>query len=253
LELAHREHFTVPDWLERQKYIGMIRRDEDAFLRVLQALMEIKNKNLYRPYVNMNDFCRSIFGWSERRTQQLLKAGKTVLALPGGKRTLVRNEGQARELAKAGDHQEQVLDEVVRTGEPTAKLIKQKVDNIRTTLFEGPEDLHGNPITGPAVEYWNRRNEIQQAMDHASALKVFFEKIEERDRLYHRLWPVGRMHDNAADIFSAFQGILPSYLCGYCDGTTLKDGKTCEGCNGTGLLSVYHEKRLPPEKKHVRT
>jgi hypothetical protein len=257
LELSHREHFLTPDWLERQRYISTIRQYEKEFLAVLQALMEIKIKNLYRPYTNMNDFCRGIFGWSHHRTSQMLTTAKAVLALPASILPVVENERQVRELLKhPEDKRAEILDNADRfhrkDGKLTAKSIEQSA-NYPESIRDWVEDLNGERIIGPAVEYWNRRKEILDAMDWASKLRVFLEKIEERDPLYHNLWPVGRMHDELDGIYRAFRGILPSYVCGYCEGQIGRIEK-CSGCNGTGLLSVFMDKSLPAEKRaHVRT
>jgi hypothetical protein len=109
------------------------------------------------------------------------------------------------------------------------------------------EDFHGLVIPPEALPYWKRRGEIEEIMRHVSAARVAIGKIEETDPLYRRAWPLGNMREHLNGVYNVFRGILPSYVCGYCNGVNVDK---CKGCSGTGLLSVYLEKALPPEKKH---
>jgi hypothetical protein len=113
-----------------------------------------------------------------------------------------------------------------------------------------PEDKMGNEIPDGALEYWERRVEIEQIMYHASELRTLIRKIQDGDLLYHRVGNRGNMARDVDSIYNVFTGVLPSYVCGDCKGQLVKNGKVCEACLGIGLLSAYFDEQcLPPEKR----
>jgi hypothetical protein len=178
----------------------------------------------------------------------MIDGAKTLLSLPSHIAPLVQNERQIREIKKhPQDKRPEIVEDAIRFHAKGKKLTTKAISDAAIVKSFEEEDKHGNPIPAAALPYWNRRDEIEDMMSHASALRVSFSKISESDPLYHRLWPVGGMKQELDGIFRALQGILPSYVCGYCEGTN--DVENCKGCNGTGLLSVYLDKALPPEKR----
>ncbi len=123
---------------------------------------------------------------------------------------------------------------------------KAQITGRKPVKSDAPEDKLGTPIPPAALPWWERRQEILDMLHHISAVRSFLEKIPQDDKLYARIM-LGNTKRALGDAFRDLQGVLPSYVCGYCEG--VNDVYNCKGCNGTGLLSVYLDKALPPEKR----
>lgn len=113
------------------------------------------------------------------------------------------------------------------------------------------EDRLGMLIPVAALPFWERRDEIQSLMDHASDMRVAIGKIKDGDPLYAKLSKRGEMVRELDAMFNQLTGILPSYVCGECNGQMVINGKTCGACKGTGLLSVYEDRNILPREKRA--
>lgn len=88
-----------------------IERGLQTFVEVGTALLEIRDRRLYREagYERFEDYCRERWGFSRPRTYQLIDAANVSRALTTGAAvstfvdTLPANEAQARELARLRD------------------------------------------------------------------------------------------------------------------------------------------------------
>lgn len=242
-------HFNAEQLARRNFCVSALTDFQTAAVKAWDALDEVKEKKLYWPHDSLKEFCRVECGWTDARFYQLASASKVRKSLPPEIQPLVESERQAREIAKVPQEKRaEVVDDAIRfhskDGSLTVKAIKDSAK--RKNPLAGLEDALGMEIPSEALPYWNRRHEIQEMMNLASALKVALENISEKDPLYRRLWPIGGMKKELESIYGSLRGILPSYVCGYCNGVKVEN---CSGCKGTGLLSVYFDKNLPPEKR----
>lgn len=239
-DIAFRDHFTVPEWLEREKYISAIRQFDQAHKLAEQALIQIRDKKLYRPYKTLREFCQKTFGWSERRTQQVLAAEKVVAALPDKKRTMVRTERQARELARVPEERRvEVLDAASDNGEVTAKSIRTAATKVTTW----PKDKSGIDIPPSALPFWNRRQEVRDILNDISNARSAIRNISDDDKLYHSV----RIRNIEGELDSAYnqlKGALPEHVCGYCKGVK---SSQCRACKGTGVMSEFLWKNVPKD------
>ncbi len=107
----------------------VIRRGRKAFLQVSAALMEIRDKQLYREHFStFEKYCRKRWGFGARHGQRLLAAHEVVNNLrPIGR--IPDNESQARPLVGLPpETQREVWQEVVETavdGKVTAKRVAE--------------------------------------------------------------------------------------------------------------------------------
>ena len=248
LELAHREHFTVPEWLEREKCIMAIRVFDKQRLLAEQALTQIRDKKLYRPYATLKEFCQRTFGWSDRRTQQVLAAEKVIAALPPSKRTIVRTESQARELVNVSPKKRvAVLTEAQRNGKITAESIREAAQR-----SDGDDkgsgvcsDTNGVAIPESSMAYWNRKPEAQQVLSQISKIRTEIKKLSPDDPM----WSGINLNGVIADLNSAynrFAASVPAYVCPVCKG---EKPKGCKCCKGKGVLSEYFYRMVPEELK----
>ncbi len=241
LELAHREYFTVPEWLEREKCIMAIRVFDKQRLLAEQALTQIRDKKLYRPYSTLKEFCQRTFGWSDRRTQQVLAAEKVVASLPDEMRTKVRTERQARELSKHPEEQRpEILDEAVRfhakNGEtPTPKEIKAAADQIGKAT-----DKDGVVIPeGDASYHWRHRSQGDEVLAKIQAAGAAVKELNQDDVM----WIECELQQTIRALRSAyhlFKGGLPTYVCPKCKGKKPKD---CTFCHGRGMIGTWKRKK----------
>jgi hypothetical protein len=245
LDITHREHFTVPEWLERESCITTIRQFDKSRLLAEQALTKIRDKKLFRPYNTLKEFCQRTFGWSDRRTQQVLAAEKVIASLPDKKRTIVRTESQARELSQVPEEQRvEVLKEAKQHGEITAKSIKSAAKSVQNGNGATVEvDSGGIVVPTTALPFWSRKSEVTDLINQIHAIKRKVEAIPKDDPLYANAGLSGV----AADLKSAvgrLTGAIPAHVCPYCNGVKEK----CRECHSTGVMSEYVWKHAVPKE-----
>src|SRR5882672_4245089 len=81
-EAAIEGTFTRGDWAERKRHIGTLRNFAGASVAAAKALVDIRDKKLYRPHKTLKEFCLEECGWSERRLFQVIKFIEIKSALP---------------------------------------------------------------------------------------------------------------------------------------------------------------------------
>lgn len=124
---------------DRDRYASLnriIKAGKDAFMRVGAALMEVRDKRLYRgEYGTFEAFCQEKHGLTRRRADQLIEAAGVAAEVAGNEKKITQtslpNEAQARALkdAPAGERRG-VFEEAQRTapkGRVTAKHVERVV------------------------------------------------------------------------------------------------------------------------------
>jgi hypothetical protein len=119
---------------------AVIERGIDTFKEVGQALMEVRDRRLYRAtHGDFDTYCRERWGFTKTHANRLIRATKTVMGLaPIGATSLPVNEAQARELARIPNPETraQVWEAAVAEHGPavTAKNVRDvEVEITRTT------------------------------------------------------------------------------------------------------------------------
>lgn len=145
---------------------------------------------------------------------------------------------------------------------PTPKLIEQvrkevASENGKPKANPKPEkplielDATGYPIPPEALEFWHRRQEIQDLMTDVSKAKTLIERArEEGDPLFTRI------NQSATNNLSmAYQHIVeakPYAVCLYCQGHHKLNGG-CRHCLGMGVVSqFFYEKKSREEDRKIR-
>lgn len=124
---------------------AVIERGLKTFVEVGKALMEIRDRRLYRDtHETFQDYCKERWGMDRQRAYQLIKAS-TVAENVNKCLQIPANEGQARELGKLPDEQQaEAWEEAIeRTdGKPTAAAVAEVVD-----------EMHGeSAVAAPPVD-----------------------------------------------------------------------------------------------------
>jgi hypothetical protein len=151
-----------------QHYEAIIARGLKTFVEVGQALLTIREHELYREsYATFEDYCRHRWDLGQSRAYQLMDAADVVTTLKSS--TIVEvpaNEAQARPLASLPPEQRvEVWQEAVKTAPPTgitAKHVKGIADRINRTRHAArrSNELNGHhpgTDTGAQATQWRER------------------------------------------------------------------------------------------------
>lgn len=107
------------------------------FVRVGQALAEIRDQRLYRrTHGTFEEYCRERWGFNDSRARQLIAAAETVTDVTGQGLPSPQNEGQARELNRPNTTPEQRAEVWERTlertdGRPTGRAVRETWDALQ--------------------------------------------------------------------------------------------------------------------------
>jgi len=106
---------------------GVIRRGKQAFIEAGNALMEIRDKELWRyDYKSFEDYCHKVWGWKKSYSYMLMESAVVVKALPKSVSTIVENPGQVSALAKVPkEKRAEVLEKAASNGKVTARSIAE--------------------------------------------------------------------------------------------------------------------------------
>lgn len=108
-----------------------------------------------------------------------------------------------------------------------------------------PVDKIGYLVPPEALPYWNRRQEVLDLLHHISAARSAIRNLPSKDKMY---WYVNlqRIEQELDSPYRQLAGVLPDYVCPYCNGHNVDK---CDGCQGTGVLSEPLWKRAPESKR----
>lgn len=237
----------------------VIKRGQDTFVEVAEALIEIRDGRLYRSnYDTFEAYCKSEWGWSAAYGHKLIQSGNVVKSLPPVQQKTIRSEAVARELAKVP--QRRRVEVLIKAedetgGKVTAKAVKEVFASLpqrkkAPAKVSGPKDGTGLEIPPERLEFWNRNEEAQGILSTISRLKGILERArEEGDLLFAEI-------DFVSDIgklTSLYQNLkcMKSYaVCPDCNGILING---CSVCRGRGFVSqFYWDNCIPKEKRELR-
>ncbi len=245
-ELALLEQFTDQEWSDRKRYISTLRNFANAGIAAAEALTQIRDKKLYRPHSTLKEFVERECGLSKPRAYQLFKFTEVRAALPAKSLPLVDSERKARELAKIPEEKRvEALDKAVGNGKITAKSIKR----VAAEIVDAVEDDMGYPITKNAMQFWNRKSEVQEILSALSKARTRLSEIEDGDPLFRRVNSVRSKLEKLNEYYNEFKGALPAYVCYSCDGLNVQN---CRLCGGTGVVSEFEWKSKADPEGHNR-
>lgn len=230
------------------------------------ALAEIRDDKLYREeFDTFEEFCEKTYQIGKSQTYRLIEAHEVRKSL-GKLGEKITSEKQARALAEySPEERKEIVKEISKNGPVTTEKIANfqcqpsrnvspQGDFSKDKTKEKPLielDATGYPIPPEALEFWHRRQEIQDLMTTVSKAKTLIERArEEGDPLFTRI------NQSATNNLSmAFQHIVeakPYAVCLYCQGHhTLNGG--CRHCLGMGVVSqFFYEKKSREEDRKIR-
>ena len=100
--MSEKQEITLVESKRLIELEKVIKAGKSAFVEVGVALCEIRQSRLYRcEFSTFEDYCRQKWGFTRQYANQIIAGAGAVKDLPEGLETMVSNERQARELAKA--------------------------------------------------------------------------------------------------------------------------------------------------------
>lgn len=238
------------------EYEAVIERGKNTFVEVGHALLEIRDKRLYREkFKTFEDYCQIKWQFNRQRGAQLINAAIEVTSLPPELSTMVNNERAARALAEVpAENKAEVVREAATTGAVTSGSIAKAAEKVAEAKNGGkpevPVDATGYPIPEPALTYWNRAIEVAALLKEVSNVKCAMERaIDMQDIMYGEI----NFSTLITDLKSSYSGLkvaVPYAVCPTCSGRVLSP---CATCKGRGVVSEFYWKHKVPEKtKQVR-
>lgn len=223
---------TISDKKRLEECEAIVERGMTTFVEVGHALAEISDKRLYRSeYGTFEAYCKERWKFTSRRAQQLMESAK--VADDPKMRTVVRNESQARELARIEpEDRPAVVKEALKAapkddeGKPkiTAAVIREAAEKLTAPKAPPPRTSPGESALDPAVK--------RVFADIIAGLRASQDQIEAASKShYGRAIALQRSNRDIENVIEALRFAVPAKLCP-CEGAN----KTCV-CKGGGWLT----------------
>jgi len=234
----------------------------DSFWNCASYFARIRNKKLWPKdkYSSFEDYCERRWDVTASRARQITDAESVRASLPNAVANLITNERQARELGKVPEAlRKDVVNEAKKNGPLTAKSIQTAAQSV--TMVTPPQPLKmgktdlptskngptkrppvydeiGWVIPDPALPFWDRREEIQDALNDVSRIKCMVADAKEaQDPMFGK---VGNGVIN--DLKAAYTHLLeakPYAVCTTCGGFFNVQPTGCSFCGNKGLISKW--------------
>jgi hypothetical protein len=150
------EAITIQESADLVRLEKTIAQGLQTFVEVGEALVEIRDRNLYRiEHATFADYCKVKWSMSDRRARQLMGASEVVGDIAKSGTTVPKTERQARPLTKLPpEKRAEAWQEAVEAspgGKPTAKAVAAVVAQRTGTPAKAEDD---KPPLQWVTHYW---------------------------------------------------------------------------------------------------
>lgn len=270
------QSLTTTEIRDFERLEKVVEAGQKTFVDVGLALTEIRDRKLYRQdFKTWEEYCQKRWGWSQRRSHQLIEAAAVVESLSKESGTAVPllksavpTERAARELGKIPPPQrKQIVEQAVCNKKPlTAPAIKAKfpppptkpAPKAETPIRSEPPkkekpkllDETGHPVPEELLGLWNRAQEVQDWLTTLSRLKGVIEQAQEsKDALYQEI----NFSELSADLARAYKELKRAKPYAVCSCGGMASRHQCRLCKGRGLISSFAwETFVTKEVKNIR-
>ena len=215
--------------------IAVIKETTNAAGRWSKALIEIAEKELYLLHApTMTQFCVKNFGWSLPLAEGRWKAakewaGRKLIAETTGEKPSDDKRPSSSEEDRKPDRQPNEPPEEDKEDLPPARTLPKAGSDEPEVI----KDATGYRVPKAALDYWQRRDEIQGMMTVVSRQKSLIENGKREDDPLFR--PVSQAAiDHLSRAYQFLSGALPFAVCLECQGKA--ELTKCTTCKGTGLV-----------------
>lgn len=244
------ESLTLPEAIRLKTLEITITNATKAFTDAGNALIEIRDKRLYRQhYKTFDDYCNQKWARDRRWAEYMMKAAVVVESLPQEMRTTVRNEASARALSCVPEEVRPAVIQHIR--EAHHPVTSTAIREAHVAVMKPAKDVDdtGCVIPEPLLELWNRRGEIEELMTAVSKVKCHINAFRsDKDELFCKVSQ--QVTEHLASAYSLLKDAVPYCVCGICEGRleVLKN-RFCKACSSTGFMSEREYNLLVPEEK----
>ncbi len=233
---------TDPEAVRLLELEHIIAEGEQKFIAVSHALVEIRDKRLYRKnYQNFEDYCQKRWFKGSNWANKMIRAAVVVEELPRKLGTVVPNEATARALSCIPEEvRPAVLEHIKESHKPVnSATVKEaaKVVEVEVEETKPPLDVSGCVIPQKILALRERREEVTQLAFYASKLGSLFEKLQsDSDPLFSHIKESGNVQtfmNSAKTIRYMLAECAPEVVCPQCEGAAGK----CHYCAGNGWIS----------------
>lgn len=271
------QSLTTTEIRDFERLEKVVEAGQKTFVDVGLALTEIRDRKLYRQdFKTWEEYCQKRWGWSQRRSHQLIEAAAVVESLSKESGTAVPllksipNEAVARELAKIPPPQrKQIVEEAAKENKPlTAPAVRSKIPpparpptkvppppsnrdrELEVKKLPDVFDACGYPIPKELVSIWERASEVQKLLNAISEVRsTLRDAQEQKDVLYTEV----NFSEALADLNRAYTNIKTAKPYAVCSCGGMASRHQCRLCKGRGLISFFRwDKQVPEEVKNIR-
>jgi hypothetical protein len=157
-EIVQSTQLSLFELSELRQCEDVIERGIQTFIEVGNALLEIREKRLYRDYGKFEEYCRDRWGMSRIRAHQLIDAARVVGNVLTTVNTVPANEAQCRPLTVLEpEEQVEVWEEACETA-PDGKVTAKHVQNVVDRFKGRTEDIKEDDFGEDWIEWWKEQN-----------------------------------------------------------------------------------------------
>jgi hypothetical protein len=243
---------TTTEQSDLERLSKIVDQAIQKFHEGMAALSEIRERKLWRGEAkSFDEFCQKRFRFGKRRANQMIAAGKIILALPDKVGTLVPTEAAARALKKVPkENRIEVIQHAASHGEVNSATIKKAAAKLSEPPPE-PVDAMGYPIPKSAQKYMDWAEEVRGLRNELRRIKALIVSADEAMPKMFVECNIETMKMNLQSVFSDLGNALPFAVCPSCQA---RNGATkCDLCRGRGLVSKFRwNVTVPDELKQLR-
>lgn len=234
---------------ETNRLIGLERivaRTKAGFLECGEALMEIRDKRLYREtHGTFEAYCEEKWNLKRRRAYQLMEAATSDNFVQNFAHSDKKvNESQARALAGVPEaEREAVIEAAQADGKPlTAASIKAAAKAAKPE--PQPVDGTGMVIPESLRAEWQRADDWREWLQQISRLKCAVEKaLAANDAVTSEISNI--LVANISNVYGDLKCLVPYAVCWTCVG---HKPERCQVCGKRGFVSRFRYETLCPEE-----
>lgn len=248
---------TIDEIGEFERLNRIVKAGFKNFIQTGLALIRIHDGKLYRrDWLTWEIYLQRELGITTESARQTMKAVAVVQRLagqnPNSSCDLVITKKAALELGKAPEEQRpSILKSVSKNGPPTVASVRAAVEKSKakeaTVCDDSPERCE---IPPEAMEFWNRKDEIQGLMTAISKVKTYVQSQQDNP-MFSSMGNI--IVANLSQSYHSISNIKPYAVCTQCQGRFDANKGGCGMCHNTGLISKFlYETASCKETKEIR-
>jgi hypothetical protein len=231
---------------------GIIKDGHNAFIKVGEALTEIRDKKLYRlDYPNFETYCEKKWGWSRNHSYRMIAAAPVANYVNKGNLShsgiTSVNLTTAAALSKVPPPRRAgIVQKIIAAGQKvTAAAVSKLAPKRATASTTGFLDATGLEVPPECLPLWQRLPEAQAMLSNISTLRGSLRTAQtESDPLFVEV----DFTDCLAklnQVYVDLQRAKPYAVCPTCAGL---ESKGCLTCKGRGFVSEFYWRNCVPQE-----